>query len=131
MSLFGRLITCYAVADQEPKPIKHSDQTAYSKIRLRSVKLSLLNGPTMLDRHLFTGHGLSPHSCGSLGGAMFYTQKAGASYMQYAYNKKTHQYKRSTLMVQELLWRTRSGIIPFVRVVPGCLIPGSSHKQRL
>ena len=55
MSFLGRLIACYAVADQESKPIKHSDQTAYTGV---------------------------PHSCGSLDGAMLYTQKAGASYMQ-------------------------------------------------
>ena len=73
MSLLGRLITCYAVADQESKPIKHSDQTAYSKVRLESVELSSLYGPTMLDRHFFTGRGLSPHSCGSLDGAELYT----------------------------------------------------------
>ena len=41
----------------------------------------------MLGRHLFTGRGLSPHICGSLDGAMLYTQKAGASYMQLTYNK--------------------------------------------
>ena len=53
MSLLGKFITCYAVLDQESKPIKHSDQTSYSKVRLERVELSSLHGPIMLDRHFF------------------------------------------------------------------------------
>ena len=66
-------VFCCAVADQESKPIKHSDQTAHTNARLEGVELSSLHGPTMLGRHLFTGRGFSPHSCGSLDGAMLFT----------------------------------------------------------
>ena len=34
MSLIGRLVTCYAVADQGTKPIKHTDQTPYNTVSL-------------------------------------------------------------------------------------------------
>ena len=72
----------------------NNDQTTYTDVSLECVELLFLHGPTMLGRHLFTGRGLSPHSCGSLDAAMLYTQKAGASYMQYnktSINKRTRE----------------------------------------
>ena len=50
---FGPKLICYAVADQESKPIKHNGQNSYSRVRLESVELLFLHGPTMLDRRLF------------------------------------------------------------------------------
>ena len=51
---------CYAVADQESKPIKHSDQSACVFASLERVELLSLHGPTMLDRHLLIWTWLEP-----------------------------------------------------------------------
>ena len=61
---------CYVVADQQSSPQWGNGQTAYWIVRLENVELLFLHGPAMLDRHLFSGCGLSPR-----GGAMHVTKR--------------------------------------------------------
>ena len=55
---FGDMKNCYAVADQESKPIKHNGQTSCTNARLERMELSFLHNARQTP---FSGRGLSKH----------------------------------------------------------------------